>query len=159
MKRAQPEHALQQKVFVYLRRALPPGSYVTSIDHARKATEAQRLMLRARGVLPGIPDMVVLVAGFPAIWIELKAPSGTASENQIVTAEAIARNGHRCFEARSVDEVEAYLHQMGVPLAERAPTPALTKGVTRKRASKPPVRKPSSAAIGRVEAMRSRTPF
>jgi hypothetical protein len=133
MKRAQPEHALQQKVFVYLRRALPPGSYVTSIDHARKATEAQRLMLRARGVLPGIPDMVVLVAGFPAIWIELKAPS--------------------------VDEVEAYLHQMGVPLAERAPTPALTKGVTRKRASKPPVRKPSSAAIGRVEAMRSRTPF
>lgn len=159
MRRAQPEHALQQKVFVYLRRALPAGSYVTSIDHARKSTEAQRLMLRARGVLPGIPDMVVLVAGFPAIWIELKAPGGTASENQIVTAEAIARNGHRCFEARTVDEVQSYLHQMGVPLAERSPAPAATKVTARKRTSQLPLRKPSRAAIGRVEAMRSRTPF
>lgn len=158
MRRAQPEHALQQKVFVYLRRTLPPGSYITSIDHARKATDAQRLMLRSRGVLSGIPDMVALVFGFPAIWIELKAPGGTTSENQIVTAEAITRNGHCCFEARSVDEVERHLLDLGVPLVALTPVSAPAKPVS-KRHTDQRARKPSTAAIARVEAMRSRFLF
>ncbi len=145
-----PEHDLQRKVYVFLRRSLPAGAWITSIDHARKATPQQRIAMHARGVQAGIPDMVCLMAGHPSIWIELKAPgAGTLSPHQESVGQAIRRNGHIWGVADSLESVQAILQGAGIPLLATVESRAEAKAN-----ATPPRRRTSKAGGSGVRAPR-----
>ena len=69
---------------------------------------------KARGVKPGIPDMVVVWRGI-TLWVELKSGS-SLSEHQKHTRDALRENGHLWALARNGDELEAALRDAGISL-------------------------------------------
>lgn len=119
-RRQHPEWDFQRVAYVFLRRALPEGAYVRSIDSARTGSQIQRIKDAERGILAGELDMEVKLPGFEAIKIELKMPGNTLSEAQIVTMDQWRRNGGLAFAAWSLDEIEAGLRGFGVPLRASA---------------------------------------
>jgi hypothetical protein len=105
-------------VLAFIRYACP-ASIVFAVPNggARSATEAAILI--GQGVLPGAPDLVLIVEGGHVLLIELKAPKGRITEAQVAF-----RN--RCWGldipyavCRSVDDIEAFLRDCGVPMRVR----------------------------------------
>jgi len=119
-----PEQALHLAVAAYLRVALRPPTYWTTIDHgAGKMTKAAAGLRKQRGVQAGIADLLVVHPmgltysdGALVVWIELKAGRGDQSIPQVAFEKQMWACGCQYYVARSVDEVEAVLRQMGIPL-------------------------------------------
>ena len=87
--RAKPvakEAPLQRATVNFLRKHLPPGSLVWAMtNHSR--SQNQTFALIAMGMLPGMPDLGVLIpfqrgAGPGIYFIEMKAPKGSVSATQ-----------------------------------------------------------------------------
>jgi len=115
----QSEHQLQAAVAAFLDAALPADCWWSSIDHA--GTSARHgALLKARGVRPGLPDLVIIA---PAIrltaWIELKTRHGRAGPAQLHFATVAMLAGHTWHICRSVAEVQAALVESGVGLRAR----------------------------------------
>jgi hypothetical protein len=119
-----PEQALQIAVAQFLRYALRAPSYWTSIDHgAGKMTPASAGLRKARGVQAGISDVLVMHPigkdnrnGTRAIWIELKAGKGRTSVAQNDFLDRVLAAGCFARVARSVEEVDAILRGLGIPV-------------------------------------------
>ena len=118
-----PEQALQIAVAGYLALALKPPSFWSSIDHgAGKMTPASAGLRKARGVKPGLPDVLVMHPIFGhtlVIGVELKATVGRLSPSQHAVGAAFLGCNSHYFVARSVDEVEGFLRGVGIPLSAR----------------------------------------
>ena len=110
------EQQLHQVIATYLTRALPEGSWHCAIDSAGKASLRVAQNLKARGGKRGTPDHMVLVPGFPAIYLEVKTDIGRVSPEQWGVCEAIKGAGHEWFVVRSVEAAEAALRSLDVPL-------------------------------------------
>lgn len=83
-------------------------------------SKAEAGVLKAMGTMPGIPDLFVAGEG-RVIGVEVKAPKGSPSPAQRDTIAALAAAGIPTVIVRSIDEAEAVLRQMGVPLRGRTP--------------------------------------
>jgi hypothetical protein len=108
-------------VATYLRLALPerhPDVWWTGVDHANAKSRMTGALRKARGVKAGIPDLHVLYRG-RSIWIELKAPTGSVSDEQIAQRMFIERAGGFWHEARSTVEVQDILLGHGIRLMAR----------------------------------------
>ena len=130
--RAKPEALKQRAVVVYLRKHLPLGSIVFAItNHSR--SKHQTFALIAQGMLPGMPDVGVLVPSHPLsrpmpqqyhlysphrhclFFIEMKSDTGKLSEAQRNTQELLRDLGVPVLsECRSVDEAKIFLQKLGV---------------------------------------------
>jgi len=99
------EHRLQTGIYAFLRLALPPDAFVTSIDHARQQSEQSGMRQKARGVRAGIPDMLILYRG-EAFWLEVKTPDGRLTESQKALHSEIVRAGGHVEVVRSVSGAE-----------------------------------------------------
>ena len=90
-----PEHRLQVEVADWLRLALPVERCLEtvwfSIDHAAAASRMVGYWRKRRGVVAGIPDLLVLHRG-RAIWIELKADS-SLSDDQVALRDRLLAAG------------------------------------------------------------------
>ncbi len=119
-----PEDALQQQVCSYLEHALPRASYWCAIPNGAvlagdKASRGRQMnRLKRTGLKPGAPDLIIIHDG-RLLAIELKAGTGKLSEAQATTSDAIVASGGAYTVARSVDEVEAFLTSLDVPLRTR----------------------------------------
>lgn len=116
-----PEDALQIACARYLDTALTQGWrwWHTPNGGSRRKGEAGKL--RAMGVKPGVPDIIVAGPG-RLIFIELKSATGRLSLEQRefkVWAEA---SGWAFYVCRNVDDVEIALDGAGVPLKARMAT-------------------------------------
>ena len=80
---------------------------------ARNAREAQ--ILKAEGIVPGVSDLILLVArhGYNALCIEFKTPTGRQTQNQIQWQLEAEKQGNKYVICRSFDEfkktIEEYL--------------------------------------------------
>lgn len=126
------EAVIGRNVARFLMLALPPGWEWTHIPHGGLRDRATAGKLKAEGVRSGAPDYVITPgadrivarhgpnAGDPiaVIWIELKAESGTLSDDQRRWRRALkAAPGNHWFLCKSDIEVEAVLRRiLGVPL-------------------------------------------
>jgi hypothetical protein len=147
--RAHAEHDLQKAVADYLRLALRPPVFWTSIDHGAAAMgRAAAGIRKARGVKAGLPDVWLFVPadmvrhlvmstkhpGYPknpfewgppeprasrVIAIELKVGRGKLSDEQVGVHADLQLAGVVCRVARSVDDVQRILELEGVPLRAR----------------------------------------
>jgi rhodanese-related sulfurtransferase len=124
------EDDLQRAVAAMLDARLPDDAVYTAIASGGKRSKATAGRLRAQGVRPGAPDIVVVAPGAnvglgATLWIELKTDAGRLSADQRRWGEAL-REVRGCFHgvARSVAEVVALLERVGVELK---PEPAARK--------------------------------
>ncbi len=114
--RKRPEQTLHLQVADYLRVALRPPVWWSSIDHgAGKMTPASAGLRRARGVKSGIPDIIILWPNNKA-GIELKALHGSLSPAQRQTIKEWNAAGAYVAVCKSLDEVVAALTNLGIPL-------------------------------------------
>jgi hypothetical protein len=115
----QAEHALQRAIHRYLRLAVPKPCAIWAVDHARKSSMLQAVLLKERGVLSGLHDHYVLWGGH-LITLEIKVGSNTTTQGQNEFADAVIAAGGSCFVVRSIDDVENALRTAGVPLLASA---------------------------------------
>jgi len=120
MGRHYAEHALQRAVAGYLDAALISPVWWTSIDHAGQGPK-HGAQLKARGVKPGVPDVLIVAPAFAVgtsrnIFIELKAIGGRQSAEQKLVAQQLVECGCFYSTAYSVEQVEAILRAHEIPL-------------------------------------------
>jgi len=110
----QREWSLQRSIVVYLSKALPPTAYFTSIDIGSAGSAQQGALRKARGVKPGIADVLITYLG-ATLWLEIKA--GTQlSEAQKLFRDQVTANGHCWALARCPEDVEQACRDVGIPL-------------------------------------------
>ena len=129
-----PEQQLQKAVVAHLRARLPKPWLVWATPNGGGRSKAEAGVQKAMGVLAGIPDLFVLGRSMNRsgtaflIAIELKAPphrlkSGGISKTaaalspaQKETIAALGECGVPTLVVRSIEDLEAGLRGLGVPL-------------------------------------------
>lgn len=158
-------HASEQQIHtaiaVYLSRALPEGSLHFAIDSAGKASIGVAQRLKARGGKRGVPDHLILVPAWPALFLEVKTMIGRVLPEQEQIGNQIWNCGHNWSVVRSVEDAEGVLRELGIPLRAtvaviRERIAAQNEGLKpiRRRASKPRAARPTLAQVRRSEAAR-----
>ena len=135
-----PEEQLQRALVAHLRARLPKPWLVWATPNGGGRSKAEAGILKAMGVLAGVPDLFVLgpLPGSPhaipaLIAIELKAPpkplkrGGVSqarprvSDDQRDVIAALGACGVPTLIINNLDEAVRALVQLGVPLKGRAP--------------------------------------
>ena len=110
-----PEQALQVEIVQWMKRTLPPEVVFFHVPNGGGRTKGQGAIMKAMGVIPGVPDLIVSWPGCVAA-IELKAGAGRASEAQQAMQARMAAIGWQVFECRSLDQFKLILRNLGCPV-------------------------------------------
>ena len=157
-----PEHDLQVMIRKFVAEAVKGDHLFIAFDRSRKQSPMQHMFEKARGLLKGTPDTILLTPNLPAIWVEIKAPGKTVSSlsyEQHLMGDTIKRCGHVWFWANSVVGYGQQLKAAGVPLVPWWPELAekrdgiLAAGAVKSLAKDKPVAKRApvkKAAAGRL---------
>jgi hypothetical protein len=80
--RRRPEQSLQRAVIDLIATTAHPYAFTFHVPNGgwRRPTEAK--IMKGLGVVPGVPDLIILFGG-RAFGLELKAPRGRMSDDQI----------------------------------------------------------------------------
>ena len=113
-KRRAPEQALQKQIAQFLDAALTGNAWYSTIPLGGGG-RVRGAILRGMGVKAGVPDMMILDGGRP-VFLELKAPKGRLSVDQIVCHQALRRARCAVYVIRSLDEAIIALRECGVPM-------------------------------------------
>lgn len=125
MRRRNPEQLFQMVVAQHLETFLLPPAIFTAFP-AGGGGKTRGAFLKAMGLKPGWPDILVLHAG-KLIGLELKAGS-RVHRSQAATHSAIERAGGTVFICRGLEDIDAALLYSGVPMR---PHSFLASGVAR----------------------------
>ncbi len=120
-----PEQQLHLAVAQFLRVALRPPTFWTAIDHGvGKLGRAEAGLRKARGVKPGLPDILIiwpeLIDGeghiTSILGIELKSPKGRASPAQAAMQIAFQNARADYHFCTSLEQVVTILKSYRIPL-------------------------------------------
>lgn len=112
------ESVIQRQVRQYLAMrgyeavAVPNGAHLAG---DRVARFKQNAAMKADGMKPGFPDLIVLGKGGRTGFIEIKTPKGSMSQAQKNCRAELERDCHKYALVRDVGEVEQVLLQWGWP--------------------------------------------
>jgi hypothetical protein len=115
-RRAQPEQALQRAIRDWLAIRgfdsvhVPNGSKLAGTPQQRARAGAR---LKADGLRPGFPDLLVYGSGGRIGHIEVKAPGGYQQPTQRRCQEWLLSIGHRYAVCRSTEDADAALVSWG----------------------------------------------
>jgi hypothetical protein len=87
-------------------------TFATAIDNVASSA-LSGFVRRKRGVVPGLPDTLVVYRGKP-IGIEMKSPGGRCSPSQRAVREELLRSGGEWWECRSASAAMWALAESGV---------------------------------------------
>lgn len=110
MKRAAPERAIQIAIRDRLRLR---GVTAIAVPNAGKRTVVAGMLLKAEGMFPGFPDLIVLGNEGRVAFLEVKAAKGRLSDAQEDCHDMLKRRGHLVAVVRSQDEAEDVLRSAG----------------------------------------------
>jgi len=113
-KRAHPEADLQRDCVQYLEVVAPRGLAWFTIETSFRPKTANAI-LKGRGQKAGTPDMAFVWEG-QAAYAELKSPTGDLSPAQVDMHAYLEQAGAAVETIRSIEELEAFLLRLGVPL-------------------------------------------
>ena len=115
----QTEHAMQCAVIKacrYLEREHPEVKYLFSVPNGGHRHIAVAARLKAEGVRRGVPDLFLplpIPGRSAGLWIEMKAPGGTVTQNQDDYLRFLAEVGFTtevCYSAQdAVDTIRSHL--------------------------------------------------
>lgn len=121
-KRSNTEDQIQASICQYLDRALPSGSLYHSIPNGaflagnnEAARGRQMAKLKWTGLRPGAADLFILWNG-RGIYLEVKTDTGRLQETQKVFCDSVMAAGGFYSVVRSINDAEAVLRGIGVPL-------------------------------------------
>lgn len=112
---ATPEHALQIMIHKWVKAHVAHPFVFNSVDRAKRSGQFTHVREKARGMLAGFPDTILLVNGM-TITAELKALGKKPTERQAAVGEVIKASGHHWFWCDNVFAYAQALHNFGVPL-------------------------------------------
>lgn len=125
--RRTPEADIQRAILRYLGATLPHGFI---LHHSPNGGMLKGEVGRSRGLgtKPGWPDLQVVgrtEAGEPfTAYIEVKAPRGSLSDEQIAIHDRLKDCGYAVGVARSVDDVRELVRSWGLPSRDLALKPS-----------------------------------
>lgn len=112
------EGPIQRSIVKWLRAAMPDAIVHHSKNEIKKSGRQFMLEMsqaKARGMLPGFPDLIVLpFSNVGAFFLEVKAPGGTVQPNQKGIHEHLESLGYRVAVVRSIDDVRDCLNRWGI---------------------------------------------
>ena len=112
---ARPEDRLQMRSRMFLDACLAVPHYWSSIAHERKQSPASGQRQKARGVRAGLPDIIIIVAGY-VLAVELKSATGTVTPSQAATAGKLRELGHGYSVVRSIQQLGEEITRAGILL-------------------------------------------
>jgi hypothetical protein len=107
------EDAIQRAVYEHIRLRGVPGLFSFHCPNGGRRSISEAVRFKAMGVRPGVPDVWSLY-GSRTYTLELKAPGGRLSKDQIITHEAIETAGGLVATAYSLDAALACLEGWGL---------------------------------------------
>lgn len=122
-----PESLAQQEVITWARRMIGVKGYagielLHAIPNGAFRNKATAGRLKAEGVLPGVPDLLLPVRRkeHPGLYIEMKAPGGALSEAQATFLHAVEAQGYDTFiafsPAQAITKLTNYLTSSRHPI-------------------------------------------
>lgn len=113
------ESAIHKAILAYLRLRFPRALVVHAANEMNIAADARsKAIAQARakklGMMPGWPDLQLLLPEGEALFFEVKSEGGRVSEAQKGVLAALARLGFRAAVVRSVRDVEECLSEWDV---------------------------------------------
>ena len=124
-KRQSLEEKFHMQVATYLAMALPVDAFFTTIPTVG-SSRFQGAKLKAKGYAKGTPDILILWRSCNW-WLELKSPIGVVSDDQRAVHGRIAKAGGCVGLAKTLEHVEMWLTQWGIPLRARLSEPPSVK--------------------------------
>lgn len=97
-----------------LRQILRPETVVVHIPNGGWRSRVEAAILKAMGVIAGIPDILIIHEGH-AFFLEFKAEEGRLSDAQIETTDLLLAAGAPVGVARNFEEVIALLDEWKIP--------------------------------------------
>jgi hypothetical protein len=164
---------LQVALVRWCREAIATPHTLLAFDRSRASGRFTHMREKARGVRAGTPDTLLIVAGVPPIWAELKAPGNKPTPEQQAMADTLMRLGCYWSWVTDIGTYYAWMVALGIrlhPNAELLATLA-DAGVQSKiaraeikagkapRSYRPPEEKPTAARLRKVAAVRDRVRF
>lgn len=108
-----PEQEIQLAVIQHLRLRAPKDCFYFHVPNQRKQSPYMGALYKRLGVLSGVPDICLLHEG-RFHGLELKAPGGRSSENQLLARANIDAAGGYASEAIGVDRAIGVLQAWGI---------------------------------------------
>jgi len=108
------EHTIQAQ-FVARVRNFFPNVVIAAIPNGGSREYREAVNLKAEGVLPGMPDLIIAIArgGYFGLFVEMKSESGTISPDQNDVMRRLSEEGYLCEVCWSVEDavgvLESYL--------------------------------------------------
>jgi hypothetical protein len=109
------EQAIQRAIASYLDISLPDDVFYTAVNPIPGKTPAAGAISQAMGMKAGVPDLLLCFNG-KFVGIEVKKEGGYLDKKQKVIHAHITHAGGRVFTARSIDDVQEILADLGVEL-------------------------------------------
>lgn len=167
------EHILQVALVRFVREAVAAPHQFLAFDRSKAAGQFSHMREKARGVRAGTPDTLLIVAGMPPIWAELKAPGNKPTPEQIAMGDSLMALGCWWSWVTSVGTYYEWVRSIGVELRANAEFLAMhadagvrskiaaaeTKAGKAPKSYKPREVKPTAARLRKVNAVRDRVMF
>tara|TARA_R110000868_G_scaffold137978_2_gene351709 strand:+ start:1063 stop:1587 length:525 start_codon:yes stop_codon:yes gene_type:complete len=167
------EHLLQVALVKWCREAIATPHTLLGFDRAKALGQFSHMREKARGVRAGTPDTLLIVAGVPPIWAELKAPGNRPTPEQEAMGDTLMRLGCYWSWVTTIGTYHAWMVSLGIrlhPNAELLATMAdasVQSKIARAeikagkvpKAYKPREEKPTAARLRKLAAVRDRVRF
>jgi hypothetical protein len=103
----QQEHGLQKRCVDWFRKQFKM-ILIFAVPNAAKRSWQLANMLRAEGMVSGIPDLIVAYPskGFHGLYIEMKTVKGKPSDEQITVQAYLRANGYQVIQPRTFEEFQ-----------------------------------------------------
>jgi VRR-NUC domain len=108
-----PESAIQKAVFQHLAARSAPYTFAFHVPNGGWRSPAEAAILKGQGVVPGVPDLIVIKEGLP-FGLELKAQGGRVSDAQAEALEAMKAAGADVGVTHGLDAALAWLLARGI---------------------------------------------
>lgn len=113
------EDARQAAIVEYVR-LVAPQILIWHVPNGGFRLKSEAARLKWMGLLPGVPDLsLVLPGGHSAYW-ECKTPKGRLSRDQIEFLRQVDQMGHSWAIVRDIDDARLELARLGVVTREAA---------------------------------------
>lgn len=114
------EAELHRAVATYLQAVLDPRQVWWSTFPSGGGGMIRGALLKSMGLKAGVPDIIVIPAGKPAHWIELKAEGKYLEPHQRELHAILGSLECRVSVCRSIDDVRETFAEWGIPTREAA---------------------------------------
>jgi hypothetical protein len=116
--RNQIESKIQSAIVSFIRNVVK-DCLVIAIPNGARRTAAGFAANAVAGLTPGAPDLVVAFPEGRVLWLEVKAPKGRLSDNQVLIHEKMNDLGHTIHVVRSIEEVRCIMGNLNIKTREK----------------------------------------